>query len=137
MPASPILLDTTTPNGIPAGQVGLLLPITANYAVVRALLLAKGTRTGGVAGSFTGRIWLYDADSADWYPAGIGAVADAKGSINGGDPVTETSASTIRHAEIIDGLLGIERLYFQLLTATNLSALTLYLSGIQTSRIGD
>ena len=60
-----------------------------------------------------------------WHPLGTGTDA-AKGIINGGVALGETGTNTIAHAEVVQGLRGLDRIYAEITaiggTSTAISA---------------
>lgn len=77
----------------------------------------------GQAGSVQLRLWGSDKTLEEFAPLGVGADA-SKATINAGAAFGETGTDRIDHAEIVTGLYGLERVYLQRVTMTNIASLT-------------
>ena len=106
-----LLTAATAANGVPTlathGQ-----PLNdIRYADSGVLTVAS--TAGSVVMTVTIRLWGYEADSAEWFPLGVGPDA-TKGIINGGVALGETSADQIAHSEIVSNIQSIDRIYAEI-----------------------
>lgn len=78
------------------------------------VLVAKGAGTGAL--TFQGIVFLYDALSDAWYPAGISATIADRGKLNDGNTITGTT--TLVHTQPIYALSAYTRIALQITTLT-------------------
>ena len=98
----PTVTDGVTTDGFVLGNL---------WNAGKAVLLVKNTDAEeATTKTVTIRLWGFSMVTATWLPLGIGANA-TKGIVNGGAACGETDTDIVRHAEVIDGLFGIERVY--------------------------
>lgn len=124
----PVLSGVLTANGAPVdGNSGAALPGVDRQRQDRGMLLLDATNTGSTVGSLTGKWWVYSYQTSLWYPGSIDATAANKGLINGGNALGETGTDIIRHMEEVYALLYFSRVFFEIVAAANLTALTVKL----------
>lgn len=113
-----LLTAATATNGVPtASSDGLEL--NSLKFPEDALLTLRSTAGSGTM-TVNVRLWGYEADSAKWFPLGVGADS-TKGTIDSGTDIAETSANQISHAEIISGLRHFDRIYAEITAITGTS----------------
>jgi len=121
-----VLSGVLTANGAPVDATsGVALPTPDRQRTDRGMLLLNGTNTG--VGSLTGKLWVYNAGAALWYPAGTDPTSSLKGVINGGIALGETTSDVIRHTEEVRALLFFTRVFFEIVAAANLATLVVKL----------
>lgn len=107
-----LLSAVTATNSAPtAATDGAALPFNCDYAT----LLLHSTAGSGTM-TVTCKLWGYNTQQAKWYPLGTNATAANKGLINEGNAIGETGTDSIRHAELILGIRGFQRLYLEVTT---------------------
>jgi hypothetical protein len=125
--------------------------VSTTDATAGALLKSSSSRAYGLAGASTAhllvastagsatmtatiKLWgvfRISGTLAYWAPLGTHATAATKGIINEGNALGETGTDSIRHAEVIDLIEGIERVYAEItaIGGTN-TAISAWLVGI-------
>lgn len=109
----------SAPSGINAGSV----PLPSGYD--EAIIVVTST-AGSDTMTVTLKLWGYFDVSGTWAPLGKNSTAASKGLLNDGDAIGETGTDQIDHAELVQGLDGVSRLYLEITaiggTATAISA---------------
>lgn len=107
---------TLATDGIPGFPVNSVYGSDSGHSAVNfgardSSVMVKGTASGGVI-SFTGRLWGYHAQLAQWIPLGTGADT-TKAILNGGVAIGATKTNTVLHAEPVLYAGHFDRLYLE------------------------
>lgn len=119
-----VLNQVTAASTFPTGDAGEDL-IGLRHSVTKeipefATLALRATRSGGAC-TFQVRVW-FRFPVVTWCPLGLGALG-AKGVINdGSDLDEEPTLQEVRHAQLIRLPEHADRVFYQVLTPTNLGA---------------
>ena len=98
----PTVTDGVTTDGALLGDL---------WNAGKVVLLIKNTDAEeSTTKSVTIRLWGFSQVSTTWVPLGVGGAA-TKGFANAGAACGETGTDIVTHAEVVDGLFGIERVY--------------------------
>lgn len=82
-----------------------------NYGARDSSIVIKGSAAGGPI-AFTGRMWGYNAQLAEWVPMGTGTDA-AKGLINAGAAIGPVKTLKVLHGETLKYAGHYDRLYLE------------------------
>jgi len=122
MPVIQLLDEETATNGAPSAATD---GVAVKAICDRAAVVLKSTAGSGTM-TVTLKLWGYYDAMAAWAPIGVHATAATKGVLNAGNAIGETGADSLRHAEVVSGLLRASRLYLEVAaiggTATAVSA---------------
>lgn len=114
-----VLTAATATNNPPSGA-GAGFAIPRNWDEVRFSLRSTA---GSATMSVTIKAWGYDAGATDaWFPIGTHATDDTlKGVLNRGSAIDENRSDKLEHTELIGGIRGFSRLYFEITAITGTS----------------
>ncbi len=122
-----------------AATTGVLLPpadsVNSGLGVARKAHVVLASTAGSATMTVTVKMWgrfRTSSTVAYWAPLGTHATAATKGILNEGNAIAETGTDSIRHAEVMEFIEGIERLYLEVtaIGGTN-TAISAWLFGIQ------
>jgi len=125
----------TTKAAPTAATDGAAIPQGVN----QALILLKSTAGSGTMTASV-RLWGYSQTSAVWHMLGTGTGAGASntaGLLNTGSPIEESpTANTLRHAELINGLLRFDRIDYEIVSLGGSgTAVSVYAEFIPTAKV--
>jgi len=114
---------------------GVAIPAGVNQAMI---LVKNAAGTGAVTAKI--RMWGYHAGAAAWFALGTGTGAttsNTAGVLNGGNSIECVVADTLRHSELVNGLMRYERLDYEILTTagTGTESFSTYVDFVPTSKV--